>query len=101
MFSYIITTTTRPPLHSFRQLCTSVHRLRNVSQAVDQVTQTFEGGGVPEPQMSASHLVARVVGTRSIDKLGQLSHRDLSPHEGETFLEVGSSKVCSPNMPKS
>ena len=74
---------TQHQIHSFRQLFKSVHRLRSVYQALDQISQTLDNGGVPEPRMSASHLVAKVVGTRSIDKLSaQFSCRDLSADEG-------------------
>jgi len=82
MLSHI---TSRPPLlHSFRHFCTTTSATahRTVSQAIEQITRTLEGGGVPEPQLSASHLVAKAVGTRNIDKLvAQWSQRDLSPQE--------------------
>jgi len=79
MLSHI---TNQRQIHSFRRLFTSVQRLRSVYQALDQISQTLDNGGVPEPRMSASHLLAKVVGTRSIDKLSsQFSCRDLSADE--------------------
>jgi len=57
---------------------TSVRLLRNVSEAIDQIAQTLERNNISEPQSSANHLVAKVVGTTNIEKLPNLGQQTLS-----------------------
>jgi len=64
--------------YSARNFTTSSRILRNVSEAIEQIAQTFEGNNISEPQSSANHLVAKVVGTTNIEKLSNLSHQSLS-----------------------
>jgi len=64
--------------YSARNFTTSVRILRNVSEAIDQIAQTLEANNISEPQSSANHLVAKVVGTPNIEKLSNMGQQSLS-----------------------
>jgi len=68
--------------YSVRKFSTSSARfLRTVSEALDEIAHTFEGSNVSEPSNSASHLVAKVIGTTNIEILSNLAHQHLSTEQ--------------------
>jgi release factor glutamine methyltransferase len=65
-----------------RRLCsTAAAGTTTVKETVSRLASQFESASVPEPMLSASHLVAHVIKTNNLDDLEQMADDDVEPEQ--------------------